>query len=105
MWKPLTIISILLALTAGSFRYITTKDLQHERIAFADSTANLELVTSYQEDIKGRDTDHQEKTVKETDEAVAQEDEEAKRRKEKGRLARNDRKIYWFFNFKKKGYT
>jgi DNA repair exonuclease SbcCD ATPase subunit len=82
MWNTLTIISILLVIGAASIRFVTTKDLEHERTALALTSGNKKKATDHQQNIKDLITETKTKT-KETDTAAAtQEGEEAKQKNE-----------------------
>jgi DNA repair exonuclease SbcCD ATPase subunit len=82
MWNTLTIISILLVIGAASIRFVTTKDLEHERTALTLTSDNKKKATDHQQKIKDLITDTVAKT-KETDTAAAtQEGEEAKQKNE-----------------------
>ena len=82
MWNTLTIISILLVIGAASIRFVTTKNLEHERAALQLTITNAKAATDRQTDIQEAKatTDTQ---TKETDTAAAtQEGEEAKKKNE-----------------------
>ena len=82
MWNTLTIISILFVIGAASIRFVTTKDLKHERIALELTNKNAESANAHQTEIKEKTTDAETKT-KATDAAAAtQEGEEAKQKNE-----------------------
>ena len=82
MWKSLTIFSIILVIGAASIRFVTTKDLEHERIALELTTKNAKSAEAHQGKITELITVTDAKT-KETDAAAAtQEGEEAKQKNE-----------------------
>ena len=82
MWNTLTFISIILVIGAASIRFVTTKDLEHERTALELTEKNVKKANDHQKKIKDLIADTGTKT-KETDAAAAtQEGEEAKQKNE-----------------------
>lgn len=82
MWNTLTFISIILVIGAASIRFVTTKDLEHERTALELTENNVKKANDHQKKIKDLIADTGTKT-KETDAAAAtQEGEEAKQKNE-----------------------
>ena len=82
MWNTLTFISIILVIGAASIRFVTTKDLEHERTALELTESNVKKANDHQKEIKDLIADTGTKT-KETDAAAAtQEGEEAKQKNE-----------------------